>query len=142
MGRRSKRAKKNSQAGALACIAGVLLLVAGVTNATQWGTVREFAFEKLGENPGLHFLFVIMMLLASFGGIVVIFGGVLISSEKVRTGRFLLSAGVGMGLVGLAITLWMVTAGGTMLSFAVIGIGLMGVVLSFAARSRAQPKLL
>jgi len=130
----------NKQAGMLAIIAGILLIIAGVTGAAAWEAIQSYVEDTFGDNATMEIVFLIFILIASLGGIVVVLGGWLFMREKVRTAKFLLMLGVGMGLVGLIITVMVAIKEGTMLNLSAIGLGFVGIILSVVARSRAVAK--
>ena len=136
--RTGERKEANRKAGALAIVAGIFLLVEGLTGAAAWQAVKDYVTATFPGNASMELVFGILILLASIGGILVIIGGGLFMKEKVGGGKALILLGVGMGLIGLIITLLVVMEGKETLHLASIGLGFVGIVLSVAARMKAQ----
>lgn len=131
------RKEFNKRAGMLALVAGIILIIAGVTGAAAWEAIKDFVNANLGQNTALQYAFLVFILVASFGGFIVLIGGVLYLKEKVRTANFLLMLGVGMGLVGVVITLIVALSEMNVMGLAGVGLGFVGIVLSVIARRMA-----
>lgn len=130
---------RNKVAMYLAIVAGVLLLVAGVSGAATWQAVSDFFTSLLGDNQALALFFRALIFISSLGGLAVIFGGVLIGGGRVFIGKLLIMLGAGVGLLGFLVTIvipW-VQQGGSTLTFWT-GTGTVGIVLSIAARMIAK----
>ena len=94
-------ASKNSQAMVIAIIAGILLLIAGVSGFAAWEAIKDFVTTNVIDNSVVQIVFAILIFIASLGGIAVIAGGLLLGKNKVGTGKFLITLGAGLGLIGL-----------------------------------------
>ena len=81
---------------------------------------------------------------AALGGVVIIFGGVILTTEKVRFGRILILAGIIVGVVGLLMTLVQMASTGIfvmdMTSQLQQSIGWVGAIMAFIARIIAEQK--
>lgn len=130
-------ASRNSQAMGLAIVAGILLLISGVSGFATWETVRDFVNTNIIENEIIHIVFVILIFIASLGGISVIIGGFLIGKNKVRTGKFIIAIGAGLGLIGLLVSLVISIVEGSFTISSLTSIGAIGLILSIAARMLA-----
>ncbi|MDI6643131.1 MAG: hypothetical protein QMD95_03670 [Candidatus Hodarchaeaceae archaeon] len=130
---------RNTLAMYLAIFAGVMLLGAGVTGAATWQTIRNFVLALLGDHWALVLLFQALLVIASLGGIAVIFGGALIGLGRTSVGKLFILLGTGVGLLGLliAIALPGLQQGSTALALGT-GTGVVGVLLSIAARTIAK----
>lgn len=130
---------RNTLAMYLAILAGVMLLGAGVTGAATWQTIRNFVLALLGDHWALVLLFQALVVIASLGGIAVIFGGALIGLGRTAVGKLFILLGTGVGLLGLliAIALPGLQQGSTVLALGA-GTGVVGVLLSIAARTIAK----
>jgi predicted Na+-dependent transporter len=129
---------RNTTAMYLAIVAGIMLLVTGITGVAMIDKLRDIVKNQFGDNATLDLVFLILLVLASLGGIIVILGGVLIGKNKVGLGKFLITIGVGTGALGLAIALILYVKGDNK-EFLVGGIvGIVGIVLSVAARMMAK----
>ncbi|MDI6884371.1 MAG: hypothetical protein QMD00_04520 [Hadesarchaea archaeon] len=130
---------RNTLAMYLAIFAGVMLLGAGVTGTATWQTIRNFVLALLGDHWALVLLFQALLVIASLGGIAVIFGGALIGLGRTSVGKLFILLGTGVGLLGLliAIALPGLQQGSTALALGT-GTGVVGVLLSIAARTIAK----
>jgi hypothetical protein len=129
---------KNKTAMGLAIVAGILLLVEGVSGLATWETIKEFVTKHVADNEIIQIVFAILIFIASLGGIAVIIGGLLIGKNTVKTGKFIILLGAGMGLIGLivAIIIGVMQESITLGSF--FTIGAIGIILSIVARSTAK----
>ena len=79
-----------------------------------------------------------MIFVAALGGIAVILGGILISKEKIRLGKFSISLGAGMGLLGLIISIIVAISENSLLISGFFSVGGVGLILSIYARRAAK----
>ena len=96
---------KNSKAMAMAIVAGILLLISGVSGLATWEEIGNFVTENIVDNYFIQTIFAALIFIASLGGISVIIGGILIGKDKINVGKFLISVGAGLGLLGLIVTI-------------------------------------
>ena len=125
---------RNSQAMSLAIVAGILLLIAGVSGLATWETIKNFVTTHVIDNTIVQIVFAILIFIASLGGIAVIIGGLLIGKNKVRTGKFVIALGAGLGLIGLIVSLVIAIVEGNFTLSCFLSIGAIGVILSIVAR--------
>jgi hypothetical protein len=125
---------KNSKVMAVAVVAGILLLIAGVNGLATWENIKTFVVENIADNYIIQVIFAILIFIASLGGISVIIGGILIGKEKIRTGKFLISLGAGLGLLGLIFTVIVSLYEGSFTMTTFFSIGAVGLILSIVAR--------
>ncbi len=98
---------RNGLSIALAFIGGVLLFQVGWVGSI--GFISDIAayatlyFPSAAEAVTL--LLTILLYIASLGGIAVIIGGILIALSRIRTAKFVISLGAGIGLIGLIVML-------------------------------------
>lgn len=129
--------ERNKTAMYIAISAGVMLLIAGITGVAFIEKIRDFAKSQF-NNEALNLVFVILIFLAALGGILVMLGGILIGKNKVGLGKVLITIGVGTGLIGLIMTLYVLAVQKTM-DTSIGGIfGLIGIILSVVARMMAK----
>ena len=134
-------ASRNKKAMGVAIIAGLLLLLAGINGVATWEKIGNFVKDDLGmDNEAVHIIFAILILIASLGGIAVIIGGLLIGKNKVRSGKLLITIGVGLGIIGLIFTLWMAYSQGNLTMNSLMSIGFVGIILSIIARFMPEKK--
>lgn len=129
---------KSNQAMGIAIIAGALLLIAGISGATTWEAVKGFVASQFPGNEILEFVFVILIFIASLGGIAVIIGGLLIGKKKIGTGRLLILLGAGIGIIGLIFSTIVAYNEGNLTIGSFLSIGTIGIILSIAARIIAK----
>lgn len=132
----------------LATVAGILLILSNAAGATRlWDTAIKFVSYHLQGywyfSGILLIVLFVLSFLASLGGITVIGGGFSIYKNHVRTGKFLIGIGAGVGTIGLLITMihsalqgW--TALLSLFFFITHTIGGIGIVVSFLARMIAK----
>lgn len=92
----------------------------------------------------LNLIYYVLLILAGLGGITVIGGGLLMTTNRFGTGRFLIGIGAGMGLISLIIqiaqNIYTVGAGAALdlfLATAMTTTGV-GIILSIVARRTAK----
>ena len=124
----------NSKAMAVATIAGILLLIAGVNGLVAWENIKSFVVEYIADNYIIQIIFAILIFIASLGGISVIIGGILVGKEKIQTGKLFISLGAGLGLFGLIFTILVSLYEGSFTLTTFFSIGTIGLLLSIAAR--------
>ncbi len=127
----------HKKAGLIGLIAGILLIMAGLSGAAAWSDTKDFVTENIVDNEYVDIIFAVLLFVASLGGIAVILGSILISKEKTKIGKFTISLGAGMGLFGLIIALVIAISeqSPTIAGFA--STGGIGIILSIYARRLA-----
>jgi len=128
----------NAKAMALAVIAGILLLIAGVSGLATWQAVRDFVVTYIVDNSIVELVFAFLIFIASLGGISVIAGGLLIGKHKLGTGKFLITLGAGLGLIGLIVAIIIAYTEGNLTLGSFFSIGIIGLILSIIARMMAK----
>lgn len=131
--------ERNTTAMYLAIVAGVMLFIAGITGVALIEKIKSFVVDTLKiQNDALNWVFLILLFLASLGGILVIFGGILIGKNKVGIGKILITIGVGTGLIGLIIALILFAINKTFDTGPGAILALVGIILSVMARLMAK----
>ena len=133
-------------ASTLAYSGGALLITAGATGSTGIiGKIMEYLIENLNGPTAdlLSIILHIMNIVAGMGGTSVIAGGFLISKKRVRTGKFVIGLGAGMGFIGFLIVLTSAFLNGWVnaVNFLIIIshlVGWTGILLSIAATKLAK----
>ncbi|UCF49830.1 MAG: hypothetical protein JSU91_08790, partial [Thermoplasmatales archaeon] len=92
---------RNTQAMVIALVAGIFLIIGGISGLATWETIKDFVTEHIADNNIIQVVFAILIFIASLGGISVIAGGILIGKSKVRLGKLIITLGAGLGLIGL-----------------------------------------
>lgn len=129
---------RNRQAMGIAIIAGILLLVAGVSGLATWETIKAFVTTHIVDHSVVQIIFSILIFIASLGGIAVIIGGVLIGKNKVGTGKFIIALGAGLGIIGLLVSIVIAYVEGNFTIGSFFSIGAIGLILSIVARVLAK----
>jgi len=129
---------KNKKAMAVAIIAGILLLVAGLSGMAAWEAIQDFVIENVTDNEIVQYVFAILIFIASLGGISVIIGGLLIGKDKIGTGKFLIMLGAGLGLLGLIFSIIVAYQEENLTISSFLSIGAIGLILSIIARMMAK----
>jgi len=123
---------------AIAIIAGILLLISGVSGLATWETIKDFVTTNIIDNTFVQIIFTILIFIASLGGISVIAGGLLIGKNKIGTGKLLISLGAGLGLIGLIFSIIVAYTEGNFTLGSFFSIGVIGLILSIVARAVAK----
>ena len=129
---------RNTQAMAIAFVAGILLIIGGISGLATWETIKGFVTEHIADNIVIQVVFAVLIFIASLGGISVIAGGILIGKNKVRLGKFLITLGAGLGLIGLIFSLIVTYIEGNFTIGSFLSIGVIGLILSIVARMLAK----
>ena len=129
---------RNKQAMVIAIIAGIFLLIAGVSGLATWETIQDFVTKNIIDNVIVQIVFVVLIFIASLGGISVIFGGLLIGKNNVGIGKFLITLGAGLGLIGLLFSIIVAYIEGSLTIGSFFSLGAIGLILSIIARMRAK----
>jgi hypothetical protein len=136
----------------LLCVAGgVMLIISGAAgNIGIYDLAVEIAAtipELQPYLPTIELVRQVLGVLASLGGNIVLIGGFLLTIDKVRTGKFLIGTGAGMGIFGLIINIAQIaytTGLGASLNWIIATASTMsggGVLLTILARLMAgKPK--
>jgi len=83
-----------------------LFLASAIGSIGMYGTVIAFVADQYPEMVGiLDNLLLILSFIAGLGGIGVIIGAYMLTTDRVGTGKFIIGIAAGMGLVGLVIVL-------------------------------------
>jgi hypothetical protein len=131
-------ASKQNQAMFIAIIAGILLLISGISGVATWEAIKDFLTSQFPGNQVLEIVFVIIIFIASLGGLTVIIGGLLIGKNNVKTGKFLITLGAGMGLIGLLISIIIAFTQNSFTIGSFFSLGTIGLILSIIARMLAK----
>jgi len=132
----------------LLCVGGgILMILSGLSGAI--GVIGELS-EALPYFFGLTFFESFenfmegLAMWAGLGGLVVILGGLVLTTEKVRFGRIMILAGIVVGVVGLLMTLVQMASTGTFVMEMVEqlhqSLGWIGAMMAFIARIIAEQK--
>jgi hypothetical protein len=125
---------QNRKAMGIAIVAGILLLIAGVSGVATWETIKSFVTTHIMDNSIIQIVFVVLIFIASLGGIAVIMGGVLLGKDKIGTGKFLISLGTGFGFIGLIFSIVVAYMEDNLTISSFLTIGAIGLILSIFAR--------
>ncbi|KYK20501.1 hypothetical protein AYK24_10100 [Thermoplasmatales archaeon SG8-52-4] len=125
---------KNRSTMIIAILAGILLLISGISGLATWETIKNFVTENIIDNFIVQIVFAILIFVASLGGLSVIVGGLLIGKNKILTGKFLILLGTGLGLIGLIFSIAVAFVEGSLTSGGFFSIGTVGLILSIIAR--------
>jgi len=136
--------KENTAPFILAILSGVLLIASGTRGSIGvygiiLSTIASFVEDTIIVSI-LDVVTLILILLASLGGVSVILGGYLIRKSQVILGKFIIAIGAGIGIPGLLLTVLTLIV--TRDFFSVIAqhgiIGWAGIFLSLVARAKAK----
>lgn len=133
-----KKLTNNQVAAAIGVIAGIMMLLAGVTGAAAWGSIVKFLESKVGTDAAINFLAYIIIAIASLGGLIVMLGSGLFMTKHVRAGRLLIALGAGFGLIGLILFISVHLENAETAFLGGIGLGAVGLILSVVARLKSE----
>jgi hypothetical protein len=131
-------ASGNYKASVIAILAGIFLLISGMNGLATMQAIKDFVTEHIFDNEIIQLVFVILILIASLGGIAVIAGGILIAKNRLITGRLIIAIGVGLGLIGLIFSIILAIMEGEFTITSFFTIGAVGIMLSIVARMIAK----
>ena len=131
-------ASRNTQAMGIALVAGILLIIGGISGLATWETIKDFVTTQIADNSIIQIVFAILIFIASLGGISVIAGGLLIGKNKIGLGKFIIALGAGLGLIGLIFSLIVTYMEGNFTIGSFFSIGVIGLILSIVARMLAK----
>jgi hypothetical protein len=124
----------------VAFVAGIFLLISGVSGLATWETIKSFVTTYVADNIVIQIIFAILIFIASLGGISVITGGILIGRDKVGIGKLVIGMGAGLGIIGLLVSIAIAFLEGNLTIGSFFSIGAIGLILSIVARSLAKKK--
>ena len=130
----------------LCIIGGALMIFAGVVGAVGfWEDLLSYATIIAPEfSEIMAWILVILQNIASMGGVAVIIGGYLITTDRVGTGKFVIGIAVGMGIFGFIMLIYNMYMAMGMAAFAEIinilstSAAIAGPVLTIIARTMAK----
>jgi len=83
-----------------------MIMASVVGSAELWAQIFAYAETILpGSGEILGLVLIVLRYIASLGGIAVIIGGYLVTTDRVGTGKFIIGIAAGLGLIGLIINL-------------------------------------
>lgn len=100
-----KTRKKNLLAFWLAMASSLFLFISGTTGVANWMEIEDLVLKYTGFE-WINILFILLFVVASFGGLAVFIGGILILREKHFFGKLLISLGSGAGIFGFFFNLY------------------------------------
>lgn len=122
-----------------------MISVSAIGSLGFWETIISYIASTFPESAEIMtLLFGVLMYIAGLGGVGVIIGGVLLTTDRVGTGKFVIGISAGLGLIGLIIYLvQLYMTGGIELVLDVVSLlsqsaGWIGAVLSIVARQMAS----
>ena len=125
---------ENKKVMIVAIFAGILLLISGVSGLAIWEAIKNFVTTNIIDNYIVQIIFVVLIFIASLGGLSVIIGGLLIGRDRIRTGKLFISLGAGLGLIGLIISIIVAVMENSFMIGSFFSIGAIGLILSIIAR--------
>ncbi|MCK4279189.1 MAG: hypothetical protein KAW94_01300 [Candidatus Thorarchaeota archaeon] len=98
---------RNKKAFIMCLVGGILLFLASAIGSIgMYGTIVTFVADQYPEMVGvLDNVLLVLSFIAGLGGIGVIIGGYMLTTDRFGTGKFIIGIAAGMGLVGLIIVL-------------------------------------
>ena len=131
-------ASRNIKAMYVAFVAGILLIISGISGLATWEAIKDFVTIHIIDNSIVQVVFAILIFIASLGGIAVISGGTLIGKNKVGLGKFIIALGAGLGLIGLIFSIVVAYTEDSLTLGSFFSVGAIGLILSIIARMLAK----
>ena len=88
----------------LSMISSFFLFISGTTGVAGWMQIEDIVLRYLSFE-WIDTIFIFLLLIASFGGFAVFFGGILLLKNKILLGNLLIALGSGAGLIGFVLNL-------------------------------------
>ncbi len=114
----------------LAMASSVFLLISGTTGVTTILRIEEFVL-RYADFPWISYIFVLLFIVASLGGIAVFVGGVFVLRQRPVLGYIFISLGSGAGVISFALNL--IIAGVSGLGYSFLSFSTLGILLAFLA---------
>jgi hypothetical protein len=124
---------KNIIAFWCAFFSSIFLFISGTTGVEGLRRVEEIVLRFV-EFSFVKIIFILLIIVASFGGIAVLIGGILILQRKIFWGRLLISIGAGAGVIGFLFNLFISIVTSTFSLNSYLSYSSIGVVFAFLAQ--------
>ncbi|MFT4303678.1 MAG: hypothetical protein ACMXYG_03870 [Candidatus Woesearchaeota archaeon] len=89
----------------LALVSSFFLFISGTTGVNTWRKIEEIVLRYV-DFVFIDFLFVLVLIIASLGGLSVFIGGILIIRNKVLLGNVFVALGAGAGFISFFFNLF------------------------------------
>ncbi len=132
--------KRNTAAAIIAALAGVLLLIVGINGVSGVDHLFALLEEWFGTNEALRILAYVLGGIAALGGVAVLIGAYLIGTDRVRTGKLLITLGSGAGILTLLFFLARNLSSEQFSYVYAVLPAVLGVTLAIVSRFVAKPK--
>ena len=129
---------KKSMAMIIAIVAGILLIISGISGMATWETIKNYVINNVTDNEIVQIVFAILIFIASLGGLSVIIGGLLIGKNKIGLGKLFITLGAGLGIIGLIFSIIVAFTEDSLTLGSFFSIGMLGLILSIVARMLAK----
>ncbi|MBN2230949.1 MAG: hypothetical protein JW779_15295 [Candidatus Thorarchaeota archaeon] len=137
----------NQNAFLLCAVGGALLVISGASGVI--GLIDELA-ESLYAVLEFHLVLTLENIMAGLAtltiiaGLVTILGGFILTTSRVRTGRYIVNAAITLGIIGLLMILVQTAVAGNIVMDMTMqlqqSLGWIGAILAFVARIIAEQK--
>lgn len=125
--------KNNVIAFWLAVTSALFLFISGTTGVASWTKIEDvvsnYAFFHY-----INILFILVLVVASFGGFAVLIGGISILKGKVFLGNLLISLGSGAGLLSFFFNLFISITAFNFSIYSYLSFSSLGVIFAIAAK--------
>jgi cation transport ATPase len=134
-----KTRKNNVIAFWLAVISSLFLFISGTTGAADWVKIED-AVLKYANFGFISNLFILVLIVASFGGIAVLIGGISILKGKVFWGDLLISLGSGAAIIGFFFNLFILIITSNFSMYSYLSFSSLGVIFAVSAQIFSNTK--
>lgn len=125
--------KKNMIAFCLAVISAIFLFISGTTGVASWISIED-TVSRYADIPYIDYLFGIVLIIASFGAVAVLIGGILILEEKAFLGSILILFGSGAGLISFLFNLYISIIASDFSLYTYLSFSSLGLLFAVAAQ--------
>jgi hypothetical protein len=132
---------RNKLAFYLAIFGGFLMLLSGTTGVAGLLFLEQLILGFI-NSVVIRYVFLVLLIIASFGGFAVFLGGYLILKSRVRLGRFIIMLGSGAGILSLVINGLLIFANKQASMAWFLSSATLGIIFSVAAQVVSRPKKL
>jgi hypothetical protein len=124
---------KNLPAFVLAILSSLLLLLSGTTGVASWMELEDIILKYFNFEL-ISLIFVLLLIVASFGALAVLIGGFLVLKKKVSLGKLLISLGSGAGIIGFIFNLFISISISNFSIYSFLSLSSLGVIFALLAQ--------
>jgi hypothetical protein len=117
----------------LALISSFFLLISGTTGVSSWIEIEDLIL-KYANFFLINEIFIIIFIIASFGGLAVLLGGFLILRNKNVFGNLFITLGTGAGIITFSFSLFLSIISNDFSLFSYFSLSSLGIIFALSAQ--------